>query len=64
MTVGSDVLSFVVYREVKLVSPREAKALASGYIWLDWFSIPQITARQQCEWDSAALVLGLRLRGE
>ena len=44
--VQSDIIHLAVFHEIQQLSPREVSQLAKGYIWFDWFSIPQITVRR------------------
>lgn len=45
LKVQTDVLFFILCKKVLELSQEELTRLRQGYIWFDWFSIPQITAR-------------------
>lgn len=47
LKVQTDIAFLIVYQQVLSLSRVEVGKLAEGFLWFDWFAIPQITARCQ-----------------
>ena len=45
VSVQSGVEHFALFHEVEQMPSKELAKVNDGYLWFDWFSIPQITAR-------------------
>lgn len=54
LVVQTDIPYFLVFQRVDRLLDDEVSQLAEGYIWFDWFSIPQITARS-CSLGAAVM---------
>lgn len=52
--VQSDLSFLAVFQRVEQLSPAEVDRLRTGYIWLDWFSIPQSTMSREGDEDVSA----------
>lgn len=49
VVVQSGLIQFLGQGNVERMGPDEVRELEDGYLWLDWFSIPQITVRDADE---------------
>ena len=45
--VECNVIHTMLFKEVVRMAPEEVLKLKDGFLWFDWFSIPQITVRKE-----------------
>ena len=45
--VECNVIHVILFKEVVRMTPEEVLKLKDGFLWFDWFSIPQITVRKE-----------------
>jgi ankyrin repeat protein len=43
LPVATDWMSQILFQNMETMTPQDRARIAQGYIWLDWFAIPQVT---------------------
>jgi ankyrin repeat protein len=43
LPVATDWMSQILFQDTETMTPQDRARIARGYIWLDWFAIPQVT---------------------